>query len=76
MNTTSGEAPRYKVSWRRGNSQHRPFATFEGDGAFAQANKLYAELHADPGVTEIQLDCLEGGVLPLRRNDAGEWTSG
>ena len=78
MDTISGKIPRYKVSWRRGGSQHQPFAAFEGDLALSQAREFYEKLLADPDVTELQLACLDGAtwewhVPPLRRNDGGEW---
>jgi hypothetical protein len=73
-----GKVPRYKVRWRRGDSQHQPFAAFEGDLASPQARAFYEELLADPDVTELEFVRLNSGfwewhVRPLQRNDAGAW---
>jgi hypothetical protein len=80
MGTVSGEIPRYKVYWSRGDSQHQPFAAFEGESAFSQAWAFYERLRADPDVTELRFARLDGvfwgwHVPLLRRNDAGEWPS-
>jgi hypothetical protein len=73
-----GKVSLYKVCWRRRGSQHRPFAAFEGDLALSQVLEFYETLLDDPGVTELQLVCMDGGVWgscfpPVVRNDAGEW---
>jgi hypothetical protein len=43
MGTTSDEVSHYKVCWRRGDSQHQPFAAFEGESAFSQAWAFYEQ---------------------------------
>jgi len=78
MSTVCGEVSRYRVCWRRGDSQHQPFAAFDGERASTDARDFYEKLLADPDVTELQFARLEGGVWkwhvpPLRRNDRGEW---
>ena len=78
MSAISGATLRYKVCWRRGTSQHQPFAAFDGDGAWAKARALYERLLAEPDVVELRLSRLDGDtwvwhIPPLRRNEAGEW---
>jgi hypothetical protein len=80
MGPISGEVPRYKVYWRRGDSPHQPFAAFEGNLALSQACEFYEKLKADLGVTELAFIHLDRGVWewqvpPLRRTATGEWQS-
>jgi hypothetical protein len=78
MEAFSNKVRQYKVCWRRGSSDHRPFAAFAGERGLAEARRLYEMLLDDPGVTELELVCLEGDawkkhVPLLRRDDGGEW---
>jgi hypothetical protein len=77
VSTISAGVSRYKVCWRRRDSQHQPFAAFDPERA-SDAHAFYEDLLADPDITELQFTRLEGGlwkwhIQPLRRNDAGEW---
>jgi hypothetical protein len=72
------EVARYKVRWRRGASDHCPFAAFGGERTSSDARDFYEQLLADPDVTELEFVRLNSGfwgwhVRPMRRNDAGAW---